>query len=783
MSAISFPISAPWFTLDIQNWKCVKRDGEVVPFDENKIKAAITKCLRNQNVAIPNSEQIVIKTTYAVLRGLNFLDKTEFSVEEIQQRVVTALYAQELYFVAESYLEYKKARERLRKAKGVSSQVRESFRRMRETFKTDLQAYQFMSKFSRWLPNENRRESWPEAVYRRVIPWFKNIVAREGKELPEQTWEWLGNHLYNLSATPAMRVLQMAGPALERCEVGVFNCAYLPIDSVQAFGEFLYILMQGTGCGFSVETKNINKLPEVQPLNGETKHIIVEDTTESWCDAVVWGLNYRFSGYRVTFDTSAIRPKGARLKTKGGFASGPQPFIDLNNFIDNIFEKRRNETKEGVIRLRDTDVHRICCFIARIVEVGGVRRAATISLSDLESEGMRKIKPLNFWSWSEECCWDDGSYLAAANNSAVYEKRPSLFTFAEEWKALIASYSGERGIFNREAAKKCAPSRRYTYDIDFGVNPCAEIILRPKQFCNLTIAVAREEDTEESLKDKLHAAVLFGIIQTLCTRYRYLSPEWRENVEAERLLGVDITGHADCPLLRWTKDPVKRQERFLLLERLKKYVLEKTKYYADYFGINMPTAVTTVKPSGDSAVLMNCASGISPRFSIYQIRRCRESKYTPVGRFLAQSGVPYVDLEKSGQYAFEFPLKAPEGSTCRNEMTAIEQFYNWLDWKQAWAEHSVSTTIYVDEHEWYDLGQVVYDHIDYITGVSFLPKDNGTYKRSMGVPNEEISEQEYLQRVAEFPEIDWSKLTYYEDTDETTVTGQFACVAGSCEVV
>lgn len=1053
--------------------RCVKRNGKVVPFDPDRILTAVRKCFASCGSKLDADDQR--RTSEVITRRLvrqTLARKiTEVGVEQVQDAVIAQLWGEGLTDEATHYGNYREERRKARLNKPVSEATRQRFEEMKEHFPTDIQAYQFMSKFSRWRETDRRRETWRETVFERVMPWFRRVLVKYGCELADAEWSMLEDSMYHLQAGPAMRVVQMAGPALDRCEMGAYNClsrdtkfvtesgvrsfedfedgdlvtvlshagewrpavvrkygtqklntvvlrrgssrtevkatanhrwllrdgtvteslkagdqiltpptpfadwdydtaepdeklfwAYglvfgdgtlvkkngeyrhsmvrlcgdkakylerfselgfshsfppsqdgeptvytgrylkslpsleadglrktlafvrgwldadgtkntnpspnrftslqvtgedkiafarsvlpavgvyitseqdvtdretnygqrsgttvrfgisqhfgssknassysvvevregereevwclevdedasfvlptgvvtgnctaMPIVDLKCFPEMLYILMQGCGVGFSVESEFIDQLPPLKKQRGEPPvTIVVEDHTEGWCDALYEALLLWWDGYDVHLDVSKVRAAGTRLKTKGGRASGPGPLLELFAFIRNLVMARQGK------RLRDVDAHRLCCFIGRIVQVGGVRRAATISLSDLDSIGMRDIKSSNWWA--DTTYWSDGKYLSMANNSAVYEERPSIETFMSEWLSLVKSKSGERGIFNRQAAELHRPARRKGLQ-RWIVNPCCEILLRLFGMCNLSIAIARANDTPETLKHKVRVATYFGVMQSLCTDFKYVREEWKKNCEEERLLGVDITGHADCPLLRFGAPG-----RAELLKELKAEVDAVARSLSERFGINYSAANTCVKPSGDSAVFFDCASGVSPRFAAEQIRWVRESKDSPVARYLTDAGVPNAPAPEAPDSlkVFGFPRKSPEGSTTRDQMTALDQLNNWLEWKTCWAEHSVSATIYVDEDEWLEAGAWVYEHFDHVTGLSFLPRDNGTY---VYAPNEQLTPEQYAEWEGNFPALDWSKLTRYEDDDQTDVTGAVACANGVC---
>lgn len=1119
-------------------WTCKKRDGATVPFDVKKIRKALFRCFHavsqagsavSQEELNGAVEVIVEEITKSVVNTIEAKHIETPEVEQVQQFIIQQLWAKGLFNHAEHYQNYREAHRKSRLVKPVAADVQVRFDEMKAHFPTDLQIYQLMSKFAKWDEAKGRRETWKELVFDRVCPWLFRRKEVTLDSLPPREREELAMAMYNLEVSPAMRVVQMAGPALDRCNVGAYNCAYAPSDDIFSFPEMLYILMQGTGQGFSAEAEYVSELPRVKKQKGKAPVTLkVEDSTEGWCNTYFDALKLLWDGYDFVPDVSGVRKKGSRLKTKGGRASGPEPFVELLDFSRNLIKSIQGRYMEP------HHAHRLNCFTGRIVQVGGVRRAAEIGLSDLGDRTLRDIKSGAWWA-AGDGLWVDGKYLSMSNNSAVYEETPPMEVFMEEWLALVKSKSGERGIFNREAALKHSPKRRkwgkykpgcnpcvtadtwvltnkgpyqvkhllkspfeaivdgkvYGSDgffqtgvkpvkkvrlhggvefratenhkvlvvahqtqktqrtewkevkdlttsdrvvlhdhrgawwqgagsleegwllgnllgdgniqadgqanLDFwgpdctamqeiavtrihqtvggrsdlvgsqvselkvrvqsanlgrlarsygltnggktvtpliegssaafhvgflrgyfdadgsvqgstakgvsvrltsvamddlkavqrmlarlgvisviyperhpagpqlmpdgkgglaayecqarhelviandnigvfaerigfddptkrtqlatvlasytrspnrerfcqevvaveddGVEPvydctvpgpaafdangayvhnCAEILLRPRQFCNLSIVVARPDDTVESLRRKVRLAAIFGKIQSLATEFNYIRPEWKKNCEEERLLGVDITAHADCPLLRFDN-----ADRKALLRELTKIVEEVDVEYSRRFGVNRSAANTTVKPGGDSAVFFNCASGVSPWFAPYTCRWVRESQGSPVSKFLIDSGVQHAPAPEAPNelFVFAFPRKAPAGATTRGDMTAVQQFYNWLEWKQNWAEHSVSATIYADDHEWMELGAEVYKHFDHITGLSFLPRDNGTYKYA---PNEELTPAQYDKMVAEFPDLNWAKLTEYESEDQTESSMTMACVGDKC---
>jgi ribonucleoside-triphosphate reductase len=622
---------------------------------------------------------------------------------------------------------------------------------------SDIQQYQFLSKYARWDEAKGRRETWRECV-ERVLTFFRS--RKQLESISEELWAELEQALHGQEVACASRILQMAGPALEYCNVAAYNCAFLEIDCLEAFAELLYVLMRGAGCGFSVEAACIRHLPSVEhqatPPRVET--FIVADTTEGWCDALLFGLRRWFAGGDVRYDFSRIRPAGARLRTTGGRASGPEPLRQLLDFV-----RLRVLARQGD-RLTDLDVHDLCCGIGRYIQVGGTRRASEISLSDLASDAMRFAKS---GPW-----WEAAPWRATANNSAVYEVKPDPASFEEEWQALAQSGSGERGIFNRWAVLRTLPRRRKP--ARFGLNPCGEIILRSCQMCNLSSVIARPNDTVADLRRKVRLAAIWGTFQSALTDFRYLRPIWKQNGEEERLLGVDITGQMDCPLLRPGAPGLAE-----LLRELKQVVLWTNADYAGRLGLPRSAATSCVKPSGNSALFFGCSSGIHPRYARFQVRRFRADNGDPLTRMLQDAGVPWdFDPLNEGLVVFDFyPEPAPAGCPTRDDLTALEQLENWLVWKREWAEHSISCTVYVAAREWGQVGRWVYRHFEEISSIAFLPKDGGNYRL---MPNEELDEPDYRARRAAFPRIDWTALSRYERKDMTRSAREYACVADRC---
>jgi ribonucleotide reductase class II len=1072
-----------------EGWSCKKRTGEVVPFDTEKIRTALAKCFGSLLVAgVLNDSHPCYhhgarhKVARAVVNTLAFYGVTSPGVEDVQRLVIQQLWAEGWFEAAEHYQNYREERRKERESLRITPESAARIREDQGHFPTHLQYYQFVSKFARWRDTTGRRETWKETVYERVIPWFQKLPLVKDK-LSDSEWTELSDSMYWLEASPAMRVVQMAGPALDRCGVGSYNCSASPISDLFSFPELLYILMSGTGAGFSVESDYVDELPRVKKQRGGKPDVWkVKDSTDGWCEFYYELLKRLWDGHDLEADVSEVRKAGSRLKTKGGRASGPGPLLELTAFARGLIKSRQGRY------LEDIDAHDLACMTGRPGQLGGVRRAALISLSDLNSVAMRGAKS---GPW-----YQTAVYRSTANNSAVYDfdGPPPVEVFMEEWLALVKSGSGERGIFNRRAVQKYKPRRRKTskwltnpcqpafasvltpdglrtmgdigvgsivwtgtgwtkvirkiatgtkpvfrfsttagsfvgtachhifqdgervradeadridtvtgpeantaglgfspqdivdgwvlgdgtvhkasnnlvllclgmddevfhsefsdyiirhrpgvnermwevrttvvprelprtwdrrvpdrfkyasartvsgflrglyaangsvcggmitlkttsiglvrdvqemlsslgipsyyttnkpfmiewdngcyesrqsYDVNItsgrfsfqniigfvhpdkksrieerpvwrkssprkrsydvtdveplGVMPvyditvkdddhcywsgglkvsnCAEIILRPYEFCNLSMVIARPDDTVETLRRKVRLATIFGTMQATVTNFNYIRPEWKKNCEEERLLGVDITGQADCPLLQYGSPG-----RSELLRMLAQEVETVNREFAVRFGINPSAANTCVKPGGDSAVLFNCSSGVSPRFADYQVRWVRESKDGPVAKFLLEAGVPSAPAPENPDslLVFGFPIKSPLGSIIRDQMTARDQFLNWLDWKQNWAEHSVSTTIYVEDHEWPSLGALVYERFDEVTGIAFLPKDNGIYTYA---PNEAVTSTQYEKMVAEFPDPDWSRLPIHEPEDMTEASQTLACVGDVC---
>jgi len=620
------------------------------------------------------------------------------------------------------------------------------------------QEYIAASRYARFVDEKARRETWGETVDRYVNYIFSRTPAiSEDTELKTE----LRSAIYNLELMPSMRAMMTAGKSADRDNTCVYNCSYLPVDDPKSFDEAMFILLCGTGVGFSVESKYITQLPEVPEKLFESDHTIaVHDSKEGWAKSLRLLLAHLWAGEIPKWDVSNVRPAGARLKTFGGRASGPEPLIDLFKFTVNTFKHAQGR------RLNSLECHDLMCKIGEVVVVGGVRRSAMISLSDLDDERIRHAKA---GPW-----WDTAPHRALANNSAVYNEIPTVGKFMEEWLSLYNSHSGERGIFNREAAKKVVEKYgNRDSGFEFGCNPCSEIILRPYQFCNLSECVVRHDDNKETLLRKVRLAAILGTIQATFTKFPYLRKVWQRNTEEERLLGVSLTGIYDNPLLT-----TEGEELNELLAELRLAAREANEQFAAILGIPKSAAITCVKPSGTVSQLVDSASGIHPRHAKYYIRRVRGDKKDPLSQFLVSQGVPAEDCvyKPTQTTVFSFPIKAPDGIT-RDEVSSINHLGLWLTYQRHFCEHKPSVTVSVNENDWPAVGAWVWEHFNEMSGVSFLPMDNGTYKQA---PYTTCTEQEYEELKAKMPVLDWS--IFKEETDNVEGAQTLACSSGHCEI-
>lgn len=618
---------------------------------------------------------------------------------------------------------------------------------------TAYENFIFTSRYARYLPEFGRRETWDEATAR-VVDFLGNKVGK--KNLPPEDLAEIHTSILERDVMPSMRVMMTAGPALSRDNVAGYNCSYLPIDHPRCFDEMLYILMCGTGVGFSVERQYVNKLPEVADEFYETDSVIqVADSKIGWAKALREYLALLWAGQVPKFDTSKVRPAGSRLNTFGGRASGPEPLEDLFRFAEKVFRGASGR------RLTSIECHDLACKIAECVVCGGVRRSALLSLSNLSDERMR---------YAKHGKWDEANpQRGLSNNSVAYTEQPDMGAFIREWQSLYESRSGERGIFYRPAcdAKAAETGRRETGH-EWGTNPCSEIILRPHQFCNLTEVVVRAEDSLPDLERKVRIASIIGTIQATFTDFRYLRPIWKKNTEEEALLGVSLTGVYDNIAI------LDRAE----LHRLRDLAVATNKEWAAKLGINQAAAVTCVKPSGTVSQLVNSASGMHPRYARHYIRRVRLAKMDPLGQYMIDQGMPHeTDSYNPNQWVFPFPIEAPKSATTRDDVSALDQLEMWSWLNRNWCEHKPSVTIYVRENEWMEVGAYVYENFKTLSGVSFLPYDSGTYRQP---PYEEVTEEAYREAVSRMPELDFT--AFKEVEDNTSGSQELACVAGVCEL-
>jgi len=624
---------------------------------------------------------------------------------------------------------------------------------------TDYQAFIHTSRYARWLEDENRRETWPETVRRYMDNIVKPIVITESE------FKNIEDSILNLSVMPSMRALMTAGAALNRDNTAGYNCSYLPVDDPKAFDEAMYILLCGTGVGFSVERQYIQNLPEVPELSESETTVVVKDSKEGWAKGLRQVLALLWAGEIPKWDVSQVRPAGARLKTFGGRASGPAPLIDLFNFCVNTFRSASGR------KLSSIECHDLMCYIGQIVVVGGVRRSAMISLSNLSDGRMRHAKSGNWW--------ETAGHRALANNSVCYTEKPDSETFMREWLALVESKSGERGVFNRQACKVLAErSGRRDPNHEFGTNPCSEISLRPYQFCNLTEVVVRATDTLKDIKNKVESATILGTIQATYTKFPYLRKIWQRNTEEERLLGVSLTGVMDNPIMTSANKNLARD-----LESLKQHAVYVNSVWSKRLGIEQSTAVTCCKPSGTVSQLVDSASGIHARHSLHYIRTVRGDNKDPLTQFMKSKGIPFEPcvMKPDSTTVFSFPVAAPRKSITRNDMTAIQQLEMWLVYQRHWTEHKPSVTITVRDNEWMEVGAFVYKNFDEMSGVSFLPHSDHSYQQA---PYQDCNKKDYEILKSIMPnKIDWSELSAFEAEDTTKSSQTFACTGEVCEMV
>ena len=622
---------------------------------------------------------------------------------------------------------------------------------------TDYQSFIHKSRYAKYIDGKGR-ESWPETVSRYV----ENVV---GDKVDKETSTEIEQAILSLDIMPSMRAMMTAGAALDRDNTAGYNCSYLPVDDPKSFDEAMYILLCGTGVGFSVERQFVSKLPEVPELFESDTTVVVKDSKEGWAKAFRQVLALLWAGEIPQWDISRVRPAGARLKTFGGRASGPAPLVELFNFAVKTFKDAQGR------RLSSLECHDLMCFIGQIVVVGGVRRSAMISLSNLSDDRMRHAKS---GQW-----WNEAAHRALANNSVSYTEKPDSETFMREWLALVESKSGERGIFNREASKKQAEKfGRRDSNYEFGTNPCSEIILRPYQFCNLTEVVVRATDNVDDLERKVRLATILGTIQSTYTKFPYLRKVWTTNTEEERLLGVSLTGIMDNPLMTSANKGLEKT-----LEHLREIAVRTNTTWAYRLGISSSAAITCVKPSGTVSQLVDSSSGIHARHAPYYIRTVRGDNKDPLTQMMIDQGIPNEPcvMKPDTTTVFSFPQKSPNKAVTRNDMTAIEQLEMWLTYQRHWCEHKPSITCTVKPDEWMEVGAFVYKHFDEMSGVSFLPHSDHTYQQA---PYQDCTKEEYEELLSKMPKsIDWNKLSDYEQEDNTVAMQSMACTGDVCEVV
>ena len=635
---------------------------------------------------------------------------------------------------------------------------------------TDYQNFIALSRYARWKEDEQRRETWSETVERYFDYISGHLVTKHDYQLSDSLRGELEEAVLNQDIMPSMRALMTAGPALDRCHVGGYNCSYVPVDNPRAFDETMYILMCGTGVGFSVERHHTEKLPVVnEDMSPSDTVIKVGDSRPGWAKSLRELISLLYAGQVPQWDTSEVRPAGARLKTFGGRASGPAPLEELFQFTVEMFKKAAGR---GLFPI---ECHDLMCKIGEVVVVGGVRRSALISLSNLNDDQMRHAKS---GQW-----WEGEGQRALANNSVAYKGKPEMGTFMREWVSLYESKSGERGIFNRKAARQqAAKNGRRDAEQDFGCNPCSEIILRPYQFCNLSEVVVRSSDTQQTLTEKVRLATILGTFQSTLTDFKYLRNVWKKNTEEERLLGVSLTGIMDNAMMSG-KSAHLGMNIGATLNALKEQAIVTNAAMAEQLGISQSAAITCVKPSGTVSQLVDSASGIHARHNPYYIRTVRGDNKDPITQFLVSEGIPAEPdvMKPDSTTVFSFPMKSPHGAVTRFDMSAIEQLELWLLYQRHWCEHKPSVTISVKEHEWMEVGSWVYDHFDEVSGISFLPFSEHTYKQA---PYQDCTVEEYGAMLEQMPKkVNWDLLREYEKEDTTSGGRELACTAGVCEVV
>lgn len=743
-NSIYFKVSVPQ--------QIVKRDGRIVTFDITRIENALRKCF----ASLPQPPQTSVEELAHQVVNVVSAKYDLPSVEKVQDIVEMVLQASGEYEAAKHYILYRAEHAKMRVKRPVPEDVRHAFAASDHYFPTQLQKFQFYDKYSRFNYELGRRETWIETVDRAV----NHLRELSEFRLPATTYERIRQGILEMKVMPSMRLLAMAGAAARRNNIAIYNCSYMPVDSIDSFVEALIISMSGCGVGFSVERRYVEQFPRIARQKGHpAAQFVIADSSEGWAEAVRQGLNAWFGGEDVVFDYSLVRPAGAPLRVKGGRASGPEP---LRKMLD--FARTRILSRQGGF-LRPLDAHDMMCAVGDAAVSGGVRRTAMISLFDYDDQEMRNCKDGDFWR-SNSQRWN-------ANNSAVWPERELTQIEVTRFVLdMVESGRGEPGIFNRRAAVENRPARRAT--AEFGTNPCGEIVLRPYQFCNLTSIVSRAEDTLETLMEKVELATIIGTIQSMATHFPGLRPQWRQNCEAERLLGVDLNGQMDSLA---AQDPH-------IQSQLQEHAIQVNRQMAAHLGINQSAAVTCVKPSGNSSQLLNSASGLHARWAPYYIRNVRVGTHTPVFKVLHDAGVPMdpengQTRENATTWVVHFPVKSAPGAVTRHTYSALQQCEYWLQNKLHYTEHNPSVTITYQPDEVLDLIRWIWAHQDKIGGMAFLPAFDAHYDQ---MPYIEISKEQYEQLADEFPEIDFSKIYRYEEEDLTTAAQEMACVSGNCDV-
>ena len=753
-----------------------KRDGRIVPFDTSCILNAALRAMRASEEGSETGAKHVSEKVYEELLRIKKLSRDPRflpSIELVQDVAEKMLMQEGFEKTAKAYILYREKRREMRESRGVIPvEVREIANKSKAYFRNPLGEFVYYRSYSKWIQEKGRRETWIETVDR----YMNYMKGKLGNALSPELFTELREGILNHEAMPSMRLLQFAGDPADRTNVCVYNCSYIAPTCFKDLSEIMYISMCGGGAGWSVESQNIQKFPQIGMQNGEKlPAYIVPDSKEGWCDALSLGLTTWGEGKDIEFDYSLIRPAGARLKTMGGRASGSEPLRRLLDFSRDRIMRRQGK------RLTNLDLHDIICMIGDCVVAGGVRRSAMISLSDLDDAELRDAKKGAFYVTDPQ--------RMLANNSAVYREKPSSSEFMKEWLALMESGSGERGLFNRGILTNILPERRLkalgespgyfdssgnTLIGSIGTNPCGEIILQSKQFCNLSEIVARPEDTRESLLKKMRLATILGTFQSTLTHFPYLSPEWKEHCDRERLLGVSITGQWDAPSVRNSE----------MLAALKDEAVKVNEEFSEKFGVGPSTAITCVKPSGTLSQMVDSASGMHPRHAPYYIRRIRIAATDSLFKMLRDQGMPChpevgQTVENASTFVLEFPVKAPEGSIFKNDLSALEQLEHWKTVRGSYTEHNPSVTISVSEGEWIAVADWLYQNWDIVCGLSFLPRDNHVYRLA---PYEEIDAEKYEELKKPWEHVDFSKIMAYERTDESDLKRELACAGGLCEI-